>query len=68
MNFLSIMTELLADSGFAALTWQSGVMIVISFVLLYLAIVKKFEPVPREKPHTGAAAREQPRDSPVIAR
>ena len=24
--------------------------------------------VPREKPHTGAAAREQPRDSPVIAR
>ena len=24
--------------------------------------------VPREKPHTGAAAREQPRDSPVIQR
>ena len=24
--------------------------------------------VPREKPHTGAAAREQPRDSPVIER
>ena len=24
--------------------------------------------VPREKPHTGAAAREQPRDPPVIAR
>ena len=23
--------------------------------------------VPREKPHTGAAAREQPQDSPVIA-
>ena len=23
---------------------------------------------PREKPHTGAAAREQPRDSPVIER
>ena len=45
MNFLSILTELLADSGFAALTWQSGVMILISFVLLYLAIVKKFEPL-----------------------
>jgi len=45
LNFLSILTELLADSGFAALTWQSGVMIVISFVLLYLAIVKKFEPL-----------------------
>ena len=24
--------------------------------------------VPREKPNTGAAAREQPRDSPVIVR
>ena len=24
--------------------------------------------VPREKPHTGAAAREQPRDSPVVER
>ena len=24
--------------------------------------------LPREKPHTGAAAREQPRDSPVIER
>ena len=24
--------------------------------------------IPREKPHTGAAAREQPRDSPVIER
>ena len=29
-----------------------------------IALVK----VPREKPHTGAAAREQPRDSPVIER
>ena len=47
MNFLSILTELLAQSGFAALAdqWQNGVMIVISFVLLYLAIVKKFEPL-----------------------
>ena len=45
MNFFSILSSLLADSGFAALTWQSGVMIIISFVLLYLAIVKKFEPL-----------------------
>jgi len=45
LNFFSILSSLLADSGFAALTWQSGVMIIISFVLLYLAIVKKFEPL-----------------------
>ena len=45
MNFLSILGALLADSGFAALTWQSGTMILISFVLMYLAIVKKFEPL-----------------------
>ena len=45
MNFLSILTALLAESGFAALNWQSAVMIAISFVLMYLAIVKKFEPL-----------------------
>lgn len=33
------------QSGFAAMTWQSGVMLLISFVLIYLAIVKKFEPL-----------------------
>ncbi|NTV79699.1 MAG: sodium ion-translocating decarboxylase subunit beta, partial [Clostridiales bacterium] len=27
------------------MTWQSGVMIVIACVLMYLAIVKKFEPL-----------------------
>ena len=32
-------------SGFAALTWQNGVMILVSFVFLYLAIGKKFEPL-----------------------
>ena len=45
MNFFTVMAELLAESGFAALTWQQGVMILVSFVLLYLAIVKKFEPL-----------------------
>ena len=45
MNFLSVLTALLAKSGFAALGWQSAVMILISFVLMYLAIVKKFEPL-----------------------
>jgi len=32
-------------SGFAALNWQYMVMIAISLVLIYLAIVKKFEPL-----------------------
>jgi oxaloacetate decarboxylase beta subunit len=31
--------------GFAALTWQHGVMIAVACVLIYLAIVKKFEPL-----------------------
>lgn len=33
------------SSGFNLMTWQEGVMILVSFVLLYLAIVKKFEPL-----------------------
>ncbi|MVB12362.1 Glutaconyl-CoA decarboxylase subunit beta [Caprobacter fermentans] len=45
MNFFSVMGTLLEESGFAALTWQSGVMILVSFVLMYLAIAKKFEPL-----------------------
>ena len=45
MDFFGILLELLRESGFAALTWRSGVMLVISFVLMYLAIVKGFEPL-----------------------
>ena len=53
MNFLEILGQLLSESGFAALLganggepmWQNGVMIILSFVLLYMAIVKKFEPL-----------------------
>ena len=53
MNFLEILGQLLSQSGFAALfganggdpMWQNGVMIVLSFILLYMAIVKKFEPL-----------------------
>ena len=53
MNFLEILGQLLSESGFAALLganggepmWQNGVMILLSFVLLYMAIVKKFEPL-----------------------
>ena len=45
MNFFSVLAELLEASGFAALTWQNIAMILVSFILFYLAIVKKFEPL-----------------------
>ena len=45
MSFFSVLTELLEASGFAALTWQNIAMIFVSFILFYLAIVKKFEPL-----------------------
>ncbi len=43
--FIDSLVNLWKDSGFAALTWQSLLMILISFVLIYLAIGKKFEPL-----------------------
>ena len=39
------LSNLLESSGFTALNWQYMVMIAISLVLIYLAIVKKFEPL-----------------------
>ena len=45
MNFIEIISQTLAESGFAALTWQQGVMILVSFVLMYLAIGRGFEPL-----------------------
>ena len=46
---MDLITNLLAGlweaSGFALLTWQNGVMIGVSVIFLYLAIVKKFEPL-----------------------
>ena len=45
MNFIEIIAQTFAQSGFAAMTWQQGAMLLISFVLLYMAIVKKFEPL-----------------------
>ncbi len=45
MNFFEIIAETLRQSGFAAMTWQQGIMILISFALLYCAIVKQFEPL-----------------------
>lgn len=43
--FIDILIKLWEDSGFVALTWQSLVMIIIAGVLIYFAIVKKFEPL-----------------------
>ena len=43
--FLEALKKIWADSGFSALTWQHGLMILIACVLIYLAIGKKFEPL-----------------------
>ena len=45
MNIIEVLKETFASSGFAAITWREGVMLVVSFILLYLAIVKQFEPL-----------------------
>ena len=45
MNFIEIISRTLAESGFAAITWQQAVMILVSFVLMYLAIGRGFEPL-----------------------
>lgn len=41
----SLLKGLWESSGFALLGWQNLVMIAVSFVFLYLAIAKKFEPL-----------------------
>jgi sodium ion-translocating decarboxylase, beta subunit len=43
--FIEVIKQMLAESGFAALDWRNAVMILISFVLIYMAIVKQFEPL-----------------------
>jgi len=43
--FIDSIIKLFEDSGFAALTWQSLTMIIVACTLMYLAIVKKFEPL-----------------------
>ena len=50
MNILETLKDLAMESGFAAFFfttggWKNIVMIIIAFVLLYLGIVKKFEPL-----------------------
>jgi carboxybiotin decarboxylase len=43
--FLDAIKTIFTDSGFAALTWQHCLMIAIACILIYLAIVRKFEPL-----------------------
>ena len=45
VNFGEIFGNLYKDMGFVQGNWQNYVMLLISFVLMYLAIVKKFEPM-----------------------
>ncbi len=44
-EFIDTLQSLWLESGLANMTWQSVIMILVSFVFLYLAIAKKFEPL-----------------------
>lgn len=44
-NLLESLGEFFAGTGFATMQWQQLVMLVVGCLLLYLAIVKKFEPL-----------------------
>ncbi len=43
--FIDSIISIWKSSGFVALTWQNFVMIIVACLLIYLAIVKKFEPL-----------------------
>ena len=46
MNLITqVLQGIWESSGFALLTWQNCVMFIVAFVFLFLAIVKKFEPL-----------------------
>ena len=45
MDFIGILQGIWENSGLYALTYREGIMILLSFLLLFLAIVKKFEPL-----------------------
>ncbi|HAW15321.1 MAG TPA: glutaconyl-CoA decarboxylase subunit beta [Clostridiales bacterium] len=42
---LEVFKDLWFNSGFAGMTWQQGAMILVAFVLMYMAIKKQFEPL-----------------------
>ena len=45
MNIVEVLMNTIQSSGFAAITSRQAIMLLVSFVLLYMAIVKKFEPL-----------------------
>jgi sodium ion-translocating decarboxylase beta subunit len=45
LSLADILIKIWSDSGFPAMTWQQLLMIVIACVLIYMAIVKKYEPL-----------------------
>ena len=44
-EFFNAIKDIWMTSGFAAITWGQAVMMLVSFVLMYLAIKKQFEPL-----------------------
>ncbi len=44
-QFLESITRLFSTSGFSSLPWENYIMILVSFVLIYLAIKKQYEPL-----------------------
>ena len=45
VDFGKIFVNLYESMGFVQGNWQNYVMLLISFILMYLAVVKKFEPM-----------------------
>ena len=45
MDIGQTFVKFLQDTGFATISWQQAVMLVVSCVLLYLAIAKQYEPL-----------------------
>lgn len=45
ISIMEVLINLWYDSGFPSMTWQQMVMICVAGVLIYLAIVKKYEPL-----------------------
>ncbi len=45
MSLIEAIRDFYFTMGFSAITWQEGVMLLVSFVLIYLALKKGFEPL-----------------------
>jgi len=45
LNLTKAISDLAMSTGFVSISWQQMLMLCVSFVLLYLAIVKQFEPL-----------------------